>query len=46
VRDLMTKKNLVTAPKGTTLEQARDILQRRKIEKLPVVDDQISTWSD
>jgi len=40
VRDLMTKKNLVAAPKGTTLEQAKDILQRRKIEKLPVVDDQ------
>jgi len=40
VRDLMTKKNLVTAPQGTTLEQARDILQQRKIEKLPVVDDE------
>lgn len=40
VRDLMTKKNLVTAPQGTTLEQARDILQRQKIEKLPVVDNQ------
>ncbi len=40
VRDLMTEKNLITAPQGTTLEQARDILQRRKIEKLPVVDDQ------
>jgi IMP dehydrogenase len=39
VGDLMTKKNLVTAPQGTTLEQARDILQMRKIEKLPVVDD-------
>jgi IMP dehydrogenase len=39
VRDLMTKKNLVTAPKGTTLVQARQILQQRKIEKLPVVDD-------
>ncbi len=39
VRDLMTKKDLVTAPLGTTLSQARDILQRRKIEKLPVVDD-------
>ena len=38
VRDLMTEKNLVTAPLGTTLEQARDILQRQKIEKLPVVD--------
>lgn len=38
VRDLMTQGNLVTAPLGTTLEQARDILQSRKIEKLPVVD--------
>ncbi len=38
VRDLMSKGNLVTAPLGTTLEQARDILQTRKIEKLPVVD--------
>ncbi len=38
VRDLMTKGNLVTAPLGTTLEQARDILQSQKIEKLPVVD--------
>lgn len=40
VRELMTKKNLVTAPLGTTLEQARDILQQRKIEKLPVVNEQ------
>ena len=40
VTELMTSKNLVTAPKGTTLDQARDILQRHKIEKLPVVDDQ------
>jgi IMP dehydrogenase len=39
VRDLMTKRNLVTAPQGTTLDQARVILQQRKIEKLPVVDD-------
>ncbi len=38
VHDLMTKGSLVTAPLGTTLEQARDILQTRKIEKLPVVD--------
>ncbi len=37
-RDLMTTQNLVTAPIGTTLEQAKDILQRAKIEKLPVVD--------
>jgi IMP dehydrogenase len=39
VRDLMTKRNLVTAPQGTTLDEARIILQQRKIEKLPVVDD-------
>ncbi|MDZ4679772.1 MAG: IMP dehydrogenase [Saprospiraceae bacterium] len=39
IRELMTTDNLVTAPMGTTLEQARDILQSRKIEKLPVVDD-------
>ncbi len=39
VKELMTKDNLVTAPVGTTLEQARDILQAHKIEKLPVVDD-------
>lgn len=40
VSDLMTKDNLITAPIGTNLEQAREILQRHKIEKLPVVDDQ------
>jgi IMP dehydrogenase len=39
VRELMTKRTLVTAPKGTTLDEARLILQRNKIEKLPVVDD-------
>lgn len=39
VKDLMTTKNLITAPVGTNLEQAREILQHHKIEKLPVVDD-------
>lgn len=39
VSDLMTSENLVTAPIGTNLEQARSILQEHKIEKLPVVDD-------
>jgi len=39
VTDLMTSENLVTAPIGTDLEKARDILQQHKIEKLPVVDD-------
>ena len=39
VTDLMTHSNLITAPIGTTLDLAKDILQRHKIEKLPVVDD-------
>jgi len=39
VEDLMTKDNLITVPVGTTLEQARDILNRHKVEKLLVVDD-------
>ncbi len=38
VRDAMTHENLVTAPEGTSLEQAEEILRRNKIEKLPVVD--------
>ena len=31
----MTQENLVTAPVGTTLEQAQEILRQHKIEKLP-----------
>src|ERR1035437_8130919 len=38
IAEIMTKENLVTAPMGTTLEQAEAILQRNKIEKLPVID--------
>jgi IMP dehydrogenase len=38
VSALMTDRNLVTAPVGTTLEEAEAILHRNKIEKLPVVD--------
>ncbi len=38
ISDVMTKENLVTAPEGTTLEQAQDILRSYKIEKLPLVD--------
>ena len=38
VSALMTARNLVTAPVGTTLEEAEAILHRNKIEKLPVVD--------
>ncbi|NJO86963.1 MAG: IMP dehydrogenase, partial [Lewinella sp.] len=38
ISELMTTENLITAPSGTTLEQARDILQGHKIEKLPIVE--------
>lgn len=38
VADLMTTKNLITAPEGTNLDQAKIILQKHKIEKLPVVN--------
>ncbi|MGC8833111.1 MAG: IMP dehydrogenase [Armatimonadota bacterium] len=39
VGEVMTKENLITVPVGTTLEQAKEILHKHKIEKLPVVDD-------
>ena len=38
VSDLMTKENLITVPVGTTLEQAKEILHKHKVEKLLVVD--------
>ncbi|WP_461811390.1 IMP dehydrogenase, partial [Faecalimonas sp.] len=38
IADAMTKENLITAPEGTTLEEAQEILIRHKIEKLPIVD--------
>ena len=38
IKDVMTTENLITAPIGTTLEQAEQILQKNRIEKLPVVD--------
>src|SRR5699024_5018378 len=38
VSAVMTSENLVTAPKGTTLKEAESILEKHKIEKLPVVD--------
>lgn len=40
IQNLMTKDKLVTAEEGTTLEQAKKILQAHRIEKLPVVDRQ------
>jgi IMP dehydrogenase len=38
IREFMTRENLVTAPVGTTLEEAKAILHRHRIEKLPLVD--------
>jgi len=40
IRELMTAENLVTVPKGTTLDQAKELLHKHRIEKLPVVDAQ------
>jgi len=39
IRDVMTQENLVTAPIGTSLDEAEQILHRHRIEKLPVVDE-------
>ena len=39
IRDVMTRTNLVTGPAGTTLEQARAILQKHRVEKLLLVND-------
>lgn len=39
VSEVMTAIPLITAPKGTTMEQAQEILEGHKIEKLPIVDD-------
>ena len=42
IREVMTKEGLITAPVGTTLEEAKAILRRHKIEKLPLVDEQFA----
>ena len=39
IDEVMTKENLVTAPMGTTLEEAKEILRKRKLEKLPLIDE-------
>jgi len=39
IEDVMTKEHLITAPVGTTLEQATEILRQHRIEKLPLVDE-------
>ncbi|HCT65575.1 MAG TPA: IMP dehydrogenase [Lachnospiraceae bacterium] len=38
ISESMTKENLITAPEGTTIEEAQEILTKYKIEKLPIVD--------
>jgi IMP dehydrogenase len=38
IKEVMTNTGLITAPEGTTLEEAKDILRHHKIEKLPIVD--------
>lgn len=38
IKEAMTSDNLITAPEGTTLEEAQQILRNAKIEKLPIVD--------
>ncbi len=38
IKSAMTKENIITAPEGTTLDQAKNILMKHKIEKLPIVD--------
>src|SRR5690606_39027953 len=39
IREAMTSENLITAPEGTTLDEAQEILKKYKIEKLPIVDE-------
>lgn len=40
IKEVMTKEDLITAPEGTTLEKAKDILAQYRIEKLPIVDNE------
>ncbi len=42
ISEVMTSQNLVTAKEGTTLEEAKKILSRAKVEKLPIVDDEFN----
>lgn len=39
INNIMTKENLVTAPEGTTLDMAKEILRQHKVEKLPIVNE-------
>ncbi|MDL2288363.1 IMP dehydrogenase [Oscillospiraceae bacterium OttesenSCG-928-F05] len=42
IHAVMTSENLITAPVGTTMAEAKQILRRHKIEKLPIVDDKFA----
>jgi len=42
IKEVMTKENLVTAKVGTNLEKAKEILKKHKIEKLPLVDENMN----
>ncbi|MBQ3199576.1 MAG: IMP dehydrogenase [Firmicutes bacterium] len=39
IKEVMTSTNLVTAPEGTSIDDARNILKQHRIEKLPIVDE-------
>ncbi|ACM60733.1 IMP dehydrogenase [Caldicellulosiruptor bescii] len=40
IKEVMTSSNLITAKEGITLEEAKEIMKKHKIEKLPIVDDE------
>ena len=40
IKEVMTSENLITAPVGTTIEEAKELLKNHKIEKLPLVDEE------